>query len=130
MTEIVTANTTATQIHENPFFVLGASTRDDRRRILELADQLSLEIDDEVCQKARSQLTSPRQRLIAEISWLPGISPRKTGELLGILERDPLSLRRSSGLPTLANLNLAAAAFGRVGEVIEPADIADFIIEI
>ena len=130
MTETVTAGATATQIHQNPFFVLGASTRDDRRRILELADQRSLEIDDDVCQKARSQLTSPRQRLTAEIAWLPGISPRKAAELLSTLERAPLSLRRASGLPTLANLNLAAAAFGSAGEVIDPADIADFIIEI
>lgn len=81
MTETVTAGATATQIYQNPFFVLGASTRDDRRRILELADQRSLEIDDDVCQKARSQLTSPRQRLTAEIAWLPGISPRKAAEL-------------------------------------------------
>lgn len=130
MTETVTAGATATQIYQNPFFILGASTRDDRRRILELADQRSLEIDDDVCQKARSQLTSPRQRLTAEIAWLPGISPRKASELLSTLERAPLSLRRASGVPTLANLNLAAAAFGSAGDVIDPADIADFIIEI
>jgi hypothetical protein len=130
MTETVTVGATATQIHQNPFCVLGASTRDDRRRILELADQRSLEIDDGVCEKARSQLTSPRQRLSAEIAWLPGISPRKAGELLSTLERAPLSLRRASGLPTLAHLNLAAAAFGSADEVMDSADIADFIIEI
>lgn len=130
MTETVTTGPKATQIHQNPFFILGASTRDDRRRILELADQRSLEIDDDVCQRARSQLTSPRQRLTAEIAWLPGVSPRKAGELLNKLERDPLSLRRASGLPALANLNLAAAAFGSTGEGIDPAGIADFIIEI
>jgi hypothetical protein len=44
---------------------LGVTTRDDRRRIVELAEEKSLELDHEVCQKARSDLTNPRTRLSA-----------------------------------------------------------------
>ena len=130
MNEVVSVDSTKAHLQQNPFYLLKASIRDDRRRILELADQRSLEIDEALCQKARSLLTSPRQRLSAEIAWLPGISPRRIGELLDTLEKDPRSVRKASGLPTLASLNLAVAAFGSVADGNDPADIADFIIEI
>ena len=57
---------------QNAFQLLGATVRDDRRRIVELAEEKSLELDHEACQKARSDLTSPRTRLSVEMGWLPG----------------------------------------------------------
>src|SRR5262245_20339870 len=62
-----------TSLHKSPFWILGASLRDDRQRIVERADERALELDPDVCQKARSELTNPRTRLTAEIGWLPGI---------------------------------------------------------
>lgn len=67
----------ATALNKSPFAVLGVTTRDDRRRIVELAEEKSLELDHELCQKARSDLTNPRTRLSAEIAWLPGVSREK-----------------------------------------------------
>jgi hypothetical protein len=61
---------------------LGVTTRDNRRRIVELAEEKSLELDHDVCQKARSDLTNPRTRLSVEIAWLPGVSPRKAIQLV------------------------------------------------
>ena len=46
-----------TALHQTPFAILGVTTRDDRRRIVELAEEKSLELDHDVCQKARSDLT-------------------------------------------------------------------------
>jgi hypothetical protein len=90
---------------------LGVTTRDDRRRIVELAEEKSLELDHDVCQKARSDLTNPRSRLSVEMAWLPGVSPRKASQLVENLLHNPMAIREESGLPTLAHLNLLAAAF-------------------
>lgn len=115
---------------QSPFAVLGATTRDDRRRIVELAEEKSLELDHDVCQKARSDLTSPRTRLSAEIAWLPGVSPRKASALVESLLHNPMAVREESGLPTLAHLNLLAAAFEAVNGEHDAEDLAGFIQEV
>lgn len=115
---------------QSPFAVLGATTRDDRRRIVELAEEKSLELDHDVCQKARSDLTNPRTRLSAEIAWLPGVSPRKASQLVESLLHNPMAVREESGLPTLAHLNLLAAAFEAVNGEHDAEDLAGFIQEV
>jgi hypothetical protein len=117
------------QLQKNPFALLGVTTRDDRRRIVEQAEEKSLELDHEACQKARSDLTSPRMRLSAEMSWLPGMSPRKAEQFVSVLQSDPMSLRGELGLPTLAHLNLLAAAFEALDTNDSADDVADFIQE-
>lgn len=116
-------------IHNNPFFLLDATTRDDRRRIVELADEKALELDHGICQKARSDLTNPRARLGAEISWLPGLSPKKAAQLMSQLRQNPMSIRMESGLPVLAHANLLAAAFQSVNINTDPEDLSIFIME-
>ena len=56
---------TKTALHQSPFAVLGVTARDERRRIVELAEEKSLELDHDVCQKARSDLTNPRGDRVA-----------------------------------------------------------------
>lgn len=116
-----------TALHRNPFWILGVTPRDDRRRVVELADEKSLVLDHDVCQKARSDLTSPRTRLAAEVAWLPGVSPRKAEQLARQVLQDPMSVRAETGIPTLAHANLMAAAFEAVGEQDEPDNVAEFI---
>lgn len=118
-----------TALHQSPFAVLGATTRDDRRRIVELAEEKSLEIDHDVCQKARSDLTNPRTRLSVEMAWLPGVSPRRASQFLSSLLQNPMAIRGESGLPTLAQLNLLAAAFESVDGEHDADDLAGFILE-
>ena len=120
---------TKTALHQSPFAILGVTTRDDRRRIVELAEEKSLELDHEVCQKARSDLTNPRNRLSVEMAWLPGVSPRKASQLFDSLVRNPMAIREESGLPTLAHLNLLAAAFEAVDGEHDADDLAEFIME-
>ncbi len=119
-----------TALHQTPFAILGVTTRDDRRRIVELAEEKSLELDHDVCQKARSDLTNPRTRLSAEIAWLPGVSPRKASQLVEGLLHDAMAVREESGLPTLAHLNLLAAAFEAVDGEHDAEDLASFIQEV
>lgn len=121
---------TKTILHQSPFAVLGVTTRDDRRRIVELAEEKSLELDHEVCQKARSDLTSPRNRLSVEMAWLPGVSPRKASHLVDSLLHNPMAIRQESGLPTLAHLNLLASAFETVKDNHDADDLAEFIQEV
>ncbi len=71
-----------TPLHSSPFYVLGASVRDGRKRIVELADERSLVADADLCAKARGDLTNPRNRLAAEIAWLPGLSPNAAKVLI------------------------------------------------
>lgn len=120
---------TTTALHQSAFAVLGVTTRDNRKRIVELAEEKSLELDHDVCQKARSDLTNPRTRLSAEIAWLPGVSPRKATQLVENLLNDPMAIREESGLPTLAHLNLLAAAFEAVDGEHDADDLAGFIME-
>ena len=118
-----------TVIHNSPFVVLGVTTRDNRRRIVDLSEEKSLELDHDVCQKARSDLTNPRSRLSVEMAWLPGVSPRRASQLVEILLQDPMAIREESGLPTLAHLNLLAAAFESVDGGHDADDLAKFIME-
>lgn len=119
-----------TALHGNPFWLLGATTRDDRRRIAKLAEEKSLELDHDACQKARSDLTIPRTRLGAEMAWLPGVSPKKAAGLTEMLLQDPMSIRAESGIPPLAHANLMAAAFEAVDPSDRPQAIAQFIQEL
>jgi hypothetical protein len=118
-----------TTLHNNPFFLLGATTRDDRRKIVALAEEKSFEIDHDVCQKARSDLTNPRIRLNLEMAWLPGVSPKKTTQLMEQLKQDPMSVRLESELPSLAHANLMAAAFDAVNDKFDLEDLSNFIQE-
>lgn len=120
---------TKTTIQQSAFAILGVTTRDDRRRIVELAEERSLELDYDDCQKARSDLTNLRTRLSAEIAWLPGVSPRKAGQLFEKLLNDPKTIRKESGLPVLAHLNLLAAVFETLDNKYDTDDFIDFIVE-
>jgi hypothetical protein len=118
-----------TVLHESPFAVLSASPRDDRKRIVDLAEEKALEIDHAKCQKARSDLTNPRTRLSAEVAWLPGVSPKRAQTLTQALLTDPMGARAEGGLPALAHCNLMAAAFEAVDAQDAPEELAAFILE-
>jgi len=120
----------ASDLHLNPFWTLGATTRDDRRRIVALAEEKSLKLDHDLCQKARADLTNPRVRLTVEMSWLPGVSPKKAFQLANQIISDPMSVRAESGLPSLAHANLLVASFTAVDGEDDPEHISEYIQEI
>lgn len=116
-----------TLLHSNPFYVLGVTTRDDRRKIVEMAEERALHIDHDLCQKARADLTNPRTRLAVEMAWMPGVAPRIAEKWIKILSDDPFTVRSEDGLPELARANLMAAAFELVHEDEDAELIAEFI---
>lgn len=99
-----------TTIEQNPFAVLGLSTRDDRYKIIEVSEEMSLSLDSDACAKARADLTSPRNRLAIEIAWLPGVSPKKAKELLSVIRSGPDALLNQIDIEPLALANLVASA--------------------
>ena len=111
------APSTVSSLQRNPFWVLGATTRDNRRRIIELADEKSLHLDSDSCQKARADLINPRSRLNAELAWLPGVSPSKAIQLAAQTARSPITTGEETGLPSLAHANLMEAALEGMNEV-------------
>lgn len=100
---------TKTALHRTPFAILGATVHDDRRRIVQLAEEKSLELDGDICQKARADLTTPRTRLSAEMAWLPGLSPDRASQLLAGLLQDPMDISVAWHASVLAELNMLAA---------------------
>ena len=110
-------------LSRNPFWVLGATTRDDRRRIVELCDALALELGGDDAQKARAALTNPRARLSQEVAWLPGVAPKKAWQYVTAVEEQGLALANDAGISPLARSNLTAAAFD-CAEDLSPAAFA------
>ncbi len=115
---------------ENPFHILGASLRDDRRRILELAEERSLSVDPAVCTQARADLTHPRNRLAAELAWLPGMEPGHASEALESVRHTPSALRSMQGLPALTKANLLAAALAGAEGTRQDSDLSADILEL
>jgi hypothetical protein len=120
----------SSKLHSTPFALLGVTSRDDRRKIVDQAEHKSLELNPDDCQKARSDLTNPRNRLTAEIAWLPGVSPRRASQLLDGLLAEAMAIRGETGLPKLAHCNLLAAAFEAIPSSHPPEDVAEFIQEL
>ncbi len=114
---------------QNPFYILNASPRDNRRRIMELADERSLLLDSSECMDARSELTNPRKRLSAEVAWLPGLGPKRAGELLSIIESSPTDLLAVGNLSSITRANLLAAGIARLPDH-NTDDVAEWILEI
>ena len=115
----------------NPFFTLGATMRDDRRRIMELAEEKSLVSDEVAVRGATAVLTNPRRRLEAEIGWLPGLAPKRISEAISVLEREPAKVRGLGNLPSLARANLLADGLIRVVKQLpNKRDVSRWIVEL
>lgn len=118
-----------TTIHANAFWVIGATTRDDRQKIVELAETRSLESAGDEAQNARAALTNPKGRLAQEVSWLPGVAPKKASQAVASVAERGLAVAYDEGLPPLARANLTAAAFELVQDLV-PHQMAAFVIKL
>ena len=120
-------------ILENPFCVLGVSIRDNRKQIVEVAEEKSFLDDSEAVREARSVLTNPRRRLAAEIRWFPGLGDKKVKELVNFLQkvnRGELLLKNSfTGFKSLAQLNFAVHIFG-LRKFDHASEIEELILEV
>ena len=118
------------ELLNNPFFTLGATMRDGRRRIMDLAEEKSLVSDEAGVRNATAVLTNPRRRLAAEIGWLPGLGPRRISEAISTLELEPAKVRSLGNLPSLARANLLADGLIRGIEQLPQREVALWIVEL
>jgi molecular chaperone DnaK len=119
---------TETSLHRNPFWVLWATTRDDRPRIVELADEKALVLDADVCQKACADLTHPRARLSAEVSWLPGASPTRAWQIATAVRGGFVDPMLDAGLPPLPRANILSAALEVLPVETSPKELAERVL--
>lgn len=120
-----------TELDRTPFGVLDASTRDSRRRIVDLAEAKALTIDPAVCAKARLDLSNPRNRLAAEVAWLPGVSPKRAAAYRVLLRQDlAFYLKTAAEETSLVRANLLAAAFENFDAGMEADDWAAMIYKL
>ena len=100
-----------TALERTAFAILGATSRDSRRRIVELGEEKALVADNEVCAQARADLTNPRKRVAEEAAWLAGLSPARARNYCDLLGRDLEGLLTSAQSESpLVQANLIAAA--------------------
>jgi len=113
----------------NPFYLIKASTRDGKAKLISLAEDASLIIEPEICNKARSDLSNPRTRVLSEISWFPGVSPKRCNELCDLPTIRIHEVETLSNLPPLAWANLYACLFEAVHGSEEISEISGLIIQ-
>ena len=114
---------------KNPFHILGATTRDDKHRIMDLAEERSLLSDADECMAARTILTHPRNRISAEIAWLPGIDPERTDEILKRLETPDQNLHGNTGLTHIACANFLVSGLSRLANLAS-SNVVEWILAI
>jgi hypothetical protein len=117
----------STELELSPFALLGATTRDNLQRIVELAEEKSLASNAEACERARAELTHPKNRITAEIAWLPGLSPRHACDGIAVLRIDPSLLLRPGNDRPLARANLVSSALTLLPTDISVAKWVDWI---
>ena len=121
---------------KNPFHILGATTRDNRHKIIELEEERSLLSDTDECMEARSILIHPRRRISAEVAWLPGVDPDLVDRVLRQLDItsgrtiSPLSNFIDRELPPIARANLLASKLLRERQRLNSDYIMEWILAI
>lgn len=111
-------------LFDNPFYILGATTHDDRHRLVELAEEKSLLLDPNLVSQARADLTNPRKRLAAEIAWLPGLGSKRVEGLLDKAQNDPIAIRSAKNVSPLAKVNLLMSSFSHMTDGTPYASVA------
>jgi len=96
-------------IFDNPFYILGASPRDNREKIIELAQEKSLTLDPAIVTEAKNILTNPRKRISAEIAWFPGLSKSKIEEIIQALKDNKSNYLDVKSLPDIVRINMISS---------------------
>ena len=114
---------------QNPFYILNATQRDNRHRIIELAEKQSLLSDADKCMEARSELTNPRKRISAEVAWMPGIVPERAYDMLMLLESSAGNHLGSDKSTSITPTDSLAAALSRLPYA-KKYNVADKVLEL
>ena len=116
---------------QNPFYILNATQRDNRHRIMELAEERSLLSDTDECMIAKSTLTNPRKRISAEIAWLSGMPPERAYDMLVLLESSAGNYLGNDKPTSIAPVDSFAATLSRLPYTkTKTYNIADEVLEL
>lgn len=115
-------------LFKNPFYILGATPQDNKYRMIELAEERSLLSDADECMEAKDILITPRRRVSAEVTWLPGVDPSFYGLLFRYLESPNEELPNITMAP-IASANLRATKLSRYADLLS-SDILEWTLEI
>ena len=105
---------------QNPFHLLNLSIRASREEVAEAYEEALAngQADENALVRAQQLLLTPRTRIEAELSWLPGLPPSQAREVLSKLEtNNPDALALLEHLQGLDKANLAADLCVRSGGV-------------
>ncbi len=114
---------------KNPFYILGATTRDDKHRIMDLTMTRRLFSDSAECEEAEAILKHPIKRISAEIAWLPGVDPERTDEILKRLETPDQNLHGNTGLTHIACANFLVSGLSRLTNLAS-SNVVEWILAI
>lgn len=96
---------------------------------MELSEERSLLSDAEECFAARAVLINPRNRISAEVAWLPGVNPEHIESVLKQLDSPNQNLLNIIGLSPIASANIFTAGFSRLTNIAS-ANIVEWILAI
>lgn len=130
ITKFKVIDNSKTTLELNPFAQLGATIRDSRKTIVDLAETRALVADHDLCQKFRLDLTTPRARLKHELSWLPGMSPSRANSLIEKIRLDPVGVIYEGGITPLAKCNLIDSILGVASPDNRPEEMAAIVAEL
>ena len=114
---------------QNPFYILNATQRDNRQRIMELAEAHGLLKDIDECLAARVKLTNPRKRVSAEVAWLPGVATERVYDILLLLESSVGNRLGCDKTVSTASVDSLALALARLPHS-KKSNVADEVLEI
>ena len=120
-------------LRENPFYLLGATPRDDKSRLMDLSDEKSLIDESGIINDARTMLSNPGKRILCEISWLPGISPKQVNSIVELINNEPKQVFQNlqeNVLPPLVATNALASAISNLPEQTNGKDLSEWIISL
>ena len=78
-------------LKENPFYILGVSPRDNKRKIMDAAEEKLLFMDADVVENAKNDLLDSNRRLDAELGWFVGLDSKTNNDIVKNLNEDLFS---------------------------------------
>lgn len=96
---------------------------------MELAEERSLLSDSDECMAARGVLNHPRNRISAEIAWLPGVHPEHIDSVLKQLEPPHQNLLNIIGLTYIARANVLTVGLLRISNL-SSSNIVEWLLAI
>ena len=114
---------------QNPFYILNTTQRDNKVKIIDLAEEKSLLSDADKCMAAQTTLTNPRKRIAAEVAWLPGVVPERVYDMLLLLESSVGNHLGCDKATSIAPVDSLAAALAHLPYG-KKSNVADEVLKI